>query len=601
MSLIQRSPAFLEPLAARALHALWAGLIALTAIQVHQSVPLSAAAIAGWAAAAAPGLLGLVAGAPRGRADAHRFIFLLSWTLPGFAASAAFGGAISPAALVFLTGPAAAAATGRREDVTLSGVIALTAFAVLGAFSIVSPVGAEAAAGALTISPAAAALLAVFFAAASLLAGVRATGRLNALAGEVRELKPAADAFTHAPEPLVACDADGRIRAASRSVRRLVPGAPRSLDGLPLAGLAFDEAAARTIARGLTSAEEGGSADGGRFVFDVRGGRGEAIAVDARAANAGEDGLVLHLTRTEAEAPAGSNPGFVARATLNPSIAALQAERDEAIAASRAKSDFLASVSHELRTPLNAIIGFSDVMTQRLFGPMPARYAEYADMIHESGRHLLDLIGDVLDMSKIEADRYELTLDRFDARDVVDTCTKMLRLRARDKGVVLSSDTGDAAIDVEADRKALRQILLNLLSNAVKFTPDGGAVAVMARAHAGELVLAVGDSGVGIEADAMETLGERYAQAGSARECAERGTGLGLSLVKALAEMHGGSMNLQSRRGEGTTVTVRLPVIAAADAEPIMDENEAVLDVRRQIELAQRAGDEIAKTTAQAS
>ncbi len=597
MSQTPRSPAFLEPLAVRALHALWIGLVVLAAFEVHRSLPISAAAIAGWSAAAAPGLLGLIAGAPRGRADAHRFSFLLSWIMPGFAASAAFGGALSPAALVFLAGPAAAAATSRREDVTMSAVIALTAFAALGAFSIVSPGGAGPAAGVLTTSPGGAALLAVFFAAASLLAGVRASGRLNALAGEVRELKPAADAFTHAPEPLVACDADGRILAASRSVRRLVPGAPRSLGGLPLEGLAFDEAAAETISRGLTSAEEGGSADGGRFMFDVRGGRGEAIGVDARAAAAGEGGLVLHLARSETAAPVNVH----APDERDRRIAALQAERDEAVAASQAKSDFLASVSHELRTPLNAIIGFSDVMTQRLFGPMPARYAEYADMIHESGRHLLDLIGDVLDMSKIEADRYELTLDRFDARDVVDTCTKMLRLRARDKGVVLNSDAGDAPIDVEADRKALRQILLNLLSNAVKFTSEGGAVAVMARAHAGELVLAVGDSGVGIEADAVEGLGERYAQAGSARESSERGTGLGLSLVKALAEMHGGSMSLQSARGEGTTVTVRLPVIASAEISDMGDENEAVLDVRGQIALAQSAGDEIARTAAQAS
>ena len=601
MSQIQRSPAFLAPLATRALHALWIGLVALAAMQVHASLPLSTAAIAGWLAAAAPGVLGLIAGAPRGGADAHRFAFLLSWILPGFAASAAFGGALSPAALVFLAGPAAAAAAGRREDVTMSAVIALTAFAALGAFSLVSPGASGAGAAALMTSPAAAALLAVFFASASLLAGMRAGGRLNALAGEVRELKPAAEAFTHAPEPLVACDPQGRILAASRAVRRLVPGAPRSLGGLPLEGLAFDKAAAQTIARGLVSAEEGGSADGGRFVFDVRGGRGEAIAVDARATNAGEAGLVVHLTRTEADAEAEARSERQDSPDLDERLARLEAERDEALAASQAKSDFLASVSHELRTPLNAIIGFSDVMTQRLFGPMPARYAEYADMIHESGRHLLDLIGDVLDMSKIEADRYELTLDRFDARDVVDTCTKMLRLRARDKGLVLSADVGDAPIDVEADRKALRQILLNLLSNAVKFTPEGGAVAVMARAHAGELVLAVGDSGIGIEAEAVDTLGERYAQAGSARESAERGTGLGLSLVKALAKMHGGSMSLQSARGEGTTVTVRLPVIAAAEVEAIEGADDAVLDVRRQIALAQSAGDEIARTTAQAS
>ena len=173
--------------------------------------------------------------------------------------------------------------------------------------------------------------------------------------------------------------------------------------------------------------------------------------------------------------------------------------REEAEEEARAKSQFLASVSHELRTPLNAIIGFSDVMKARLFGPMPARYAEYADLIHESGQHLMELIGDVLDMSKIEAERYELVRERFDIDEIVGLVAKMMRLQAEEAGITLSVKRNDVAVPVMGDRKALRQILLNLLSNAVKFTPEGGAIVVMARPSGGQLVLAVGDSGVGID------------------------------------------------------------------------------------------------------
>ncbi|HBU62015.1 MAG TPA: sensor histidine kinase, partial [Oceanicaulis sp.] len=188
--------------------------------------------------------------------------------------------------------------------------------------------------------------------------------------------------------------------------------------------------------------------------------------------------------------------------------------------------------SHELRTPLNAIIGFSDIIKQRLFGPLPARYAEYGDLIHESGEHLLELIGDVLDMSKIEADKYELTPEEFDARDVVSICAKMISPRAKDRGIALYCEPGDADLPVKADRKAMRQILLNLLSNAVKFTPEGGAVVVMARQDGAELVLAVGDSGVGIGEDELADLGKPYHQTRSGKETSERGTGLGLSLVQ---------------------------------------------------------------------
>jgi cell cycle sensor histidine kinase DivJ len=197
-------------------------------------------------------------------------------------------------------------------------------------------------------------------------------------------------------------------------------------------------------------------------------------------------------------------------------------------------------------------------------------------------------------MSKIEADRYELSVDTFDARDVVEICAKMMRLRAEEQGLALYCETGDRALPVTADRKALRQILLNLLSNAVKFTPAGGAVVVMVRAQDGEMVLAVGDSGVGVAAHELDRLGQPYAQSSSGRDTVERGTGLGLSLVRALAELHGGEMSVQSAPGEGTTVTVRLPVLAGAvEPEPI-----APLEVHERIRAAQAAGASLGSGTA---
>ncbi|MEO1037904.1 MAG: HAMP domain-containing sensor histidine kinase [Pseudomonadota bacterium] len=567
----------------RGIHLLW--LIGVLAAAMEWGLFRSGqvGAIAGWVMAAAPGVTGLVLGRTRlERSDLARFTLVISWTLPAFAASAAFGGALSIAALVFLAGPAASAAIGRRGDVTLAGLVAIVSFAALATFSLLAaPAPAAIDPGATSVI---AVLLAAFFASAALFSGLRAMAARDDLDAETRRLRPAADAFEHAPEALIACDEGGRVLVASNAVSRIAPGAPRKLDGLPVSGLGFspeDESQVEAELSRLSARH----ADLRGFSFHIRSARGAAQPVMVEA-NLAPDALVLKL----APETASNSGGALER---------LKAERDEAVAASQAKSEFLASVSHELRTPLNAIIGFSDVMKQRLFGPMPARYAEYADMIHESGHHLLDLIGDVLDMSKIEADRYELSLDRFDVRDIMDTCTQMVRMRAEDKGLVLSADGGDEAIEVEADRKALRQILLNLLSNAVKFTPEGGAVAVMARASGGELVLAVGDSGVGIDEGELARLGERYQQSDSARESGERGTGLGLSLVKALAEMHGGSMSIQSARGEGTTVTVRMPVIASASVEVVGDEDaDLALDVREQIALAQSVGESLASSKA---
>lgn len=226
----------------------------------------------------------------------------------------------------------------------------------------------------------------------------------------------------------------------------------------------------------------------------------------------------------------------------------------------REKTLFFAGVSHELRTPLNAIIGFSDMMRSRLFGPLPGKYAEYADLIHDSGQYMLDLIGDVLDLSKVEAGQYALVSDTFDIADVVRSSVKMIRP---------SADSADVAIEITvpeddpllmtADRKATRQILLNLLSNAVKFSPKGGVVKVSAQDDDGVVCLSVIDEGPGMSVDDIARVGQPYAQGRAAQSVDARGSGLGLSLVKTLAELHEGRLDIRSDRGEGTVARVYLP------------------------------------------
>lgn len=269
-------------------------------------------------------------------------------------------------------------------------------------------------------------------------------------------------------------------------------------------------------------------------------------------------------------APAASTepvPFFERITNLETALAAAVEARHKAEARARdaeslamARSRFLANMSHELRTPLNAIMGFSDIMRARMFGALPTKYGDYAELIHESGRHLMDLINDVLDMSKIEAERFQLNLETFDAREPVNAALRLMRLQADDVGVQLRGRLPAHAVTVEADRRAVKQIVLNLVSNALKFTPKGGLVAVSADGAAGALEIVVADTGVGIADEDVVRLGKPFEQAGDAGSQA-LGSGLGLSLVKAFAQLHGGDMSIESRLGEGTAVTVRLPVL----------------------------------------
>ncbi len=275
--------------------------------------------------------------------------------------------------------------------------------------------------------------------------------------------------------------------------------------------------------------------------------RGHIIHSEITATPLEDESVLLHIADTTAH---------------EARIESLHESRAAAVKETAGKTLFFAGVSHELRTPLNAIIGFSDMMRSRLFGPLPGKYAEYADLIHDSGQHMLDLIGDVLDLSKVEAGKYDLVYSSFDAADVIRSSIKMIRPTADAAAVQLDADIIDdpAELIVEADRKAVRQMLLNLLSNAIKFSPKGGRIVVKAKTIGNVLNVTVEDNGSGMSPGELAMIGEPYVQTSSGQNSDERGSGLGLTLVKSLTDLHGGRFAIASQVGKGTTADLYLPV-----------------------------------------
>jgi signal transduction histidine kinase len=228
-------------------------------------------------------------------------------------------------------------------------------------------------------------------------------------------------------------------------------------------------------------------------------------------------------------------------------------------AASQNKSEFLANMSHELRTPLNAILGFSEVLAQGMFGEINEKQTEYLHDILESGRHLLSLINDILDLSKIEAGRMELEATDFDLPQAIQNALTLFRERALRRGIAMHHVIDDRLADVRADERKVKQVLLNLLSNAIKFTPEGGRIEVRAAPTDGTVEISVTDTGVGIAPEDQQTVFEEFRQVGTADKKAE-GTGLGLALSRKFVELHGGRITVQSQVGAGSTFTFTLPV-----------------------------------------
>ena len=227
--------------------------------------------------------------------------------------------------------------------------------------------------------------------------------------------------------------------------------------------------------------------------------------------------------------------------------------------ANQHKSAFLASMSHELRTPLNAIIGFSEVLLARYFGELNEKQDDYLKDIHNSGKHLLNLINDVLDLSKVEAGRMELDLSQFDLPAALADAMTLIRERATKHGIGLGLDVAPEIESVEADERKFKQIMVNLLSNAVKFTPDGGRVDVSAVRQDGGALIAVKDTGIGIAPEDQEAVFEEFRQVGTDYMSKQEGTGLGLALVRRFVELHGGRIWVESAPGKGSTFYFTLP------------------------------------------
>jgi two-component system, cell cycle sensor histidine kinase DivJ len=465
-------------------------------------------------------------------------VAVLAWGLAGAAACHLTGGPAGPLAAWCLAPAAAATAFRNREVLALGAAASLAAAAVSALDAALFELPHASAAVAPWLSLLALGVLALGFAAG--LIGFQGTvardSRRRDRADRALEL------LDNQPMLLASLERNGRVLSASGA--SLAGFAPTDLEGRSLGHLVA-EADLPALAAAIHNAVR----DGHASVFVGPPGDAEGW-LEISLAAAGSDRLVAAVRDAREQ--------FARERRLE--AARVSAEQQNA-----GKSRFLANMSHELRTPLNAIMGFSDIMRQRLFGPMGDRYAEYADLIYESGSHLLELINDVLDMSKIEAERFELAIENFDAREAVGSVLRLMRGQADRASVNLRGVMPPEPLYADADRRALKQIALNLISNALKFTPRGGSVTVTVQGSGDTLELIVADTGVGIAQDDLERLGRPFEQAGGAEQRAA-GSGLGLSLVRAFARLHGGEMWVESAMGEGTAVTVRLPVLTSSGA-----------------------------------
>ncbi len=516
-------------------HCGWALALSLGAVIVSVAAPWS-----NWT----PGLALIVGAAPaiaaivalRWETEASRIGLIAVWAAAGAIAADLTGGVAGPLVVWCLTPLAAAILLGRRR-VVWGAVLSLLALASAALAQVAG-----------LAQPAPSGLLAVVLALVGLSTTAVGLAAASLMPRSLRREAPAAanegglGAMVAGQPVLIATfGVDGRMGRAHGGLR------PDLVDRLSARGLvgAADPAGQAEIETALAAAAHGGR---GAVRFRLAGPEAIWLGLDIASADHGWLIGVLHdVTADQARE------------------AELEDARAGAESLNIGKSRFLANMSHELRTPLNAIMGFSDIMRERIFGPLPVKYAEYAELIHDAGAHLLDLINDVLDMSKIEASKYELALEHLDTREPVSAALRLMRLQADDAGVQLRGLLPSEPLEGEADRRALKQIVLNLVSNALKFTPRGGLVTVSLQSLAGALELSVADTGLGIADGDLERLGRPYEQAGDAGQ-QSKGTGLGLSLVRAFAELHGGEMSIESRLGEGTAVTVRLPVLTEPEA-----------------------------------
>jgi signal transduction histidine kinase len=345
------------------------------------------------------------------------------------------------------------------------------------------------------------------------------------------------DALETSREGVILVAADGTILLANRQLGEFFPAIADEL----VPGTNFNDAL-RLIGRQLGPNEDGIIALSGHRELELADGRWVRMTANATS----EDGSILFFSDFTAIKEREEN---------------LRAAKQEAEAANAAKTRFLANMSHELRTPLNAIIGFSEIINGQIFGEVGnARYLGYSGDILRSGRHLLDVINSVLDLSKSEAGKMNLNIRDIDMREILKDCAVMVGEQAAEAGLEFAMRGIDGEIPLKGDPAKLRQIFLNLLSNAIKFTPRGGSVWVEAKAGPAGVTVTVGDSGIGMSPDDIAVALTPFGQVDNRLERRYEGTGLGLPLTKAFIELHGGRLSFDSARGAGTRVTATFPV-----------------------------------------
>ncbi|PWC67148.1 histidine kinase [Azospirillum sp. TSH7] len=357
-------------------------------------------------------------------------------------------------------------------------------------------------------------------------------------------------------DAVVTFDTAGRIVTFNRAAEMMFGVPEREMIGQPIEAL-IPDARGGANDRDLTALRRDGRAfPVGFTVSDLRLGGGPCAA-DSYPASVGAlrpdepriyVGVIRDMTRRKQQE------------------AELIASKTQAELANRAKSEFLANMSHELRTPLNAIIGFAEVLDSEFFGAVNERQKSCIADIHDSGRHLLDIVNAVLDMSKLESGQFELCEEAVEAHEAVGQCLMMVRDRAAAGGVAIHNEATAAVATLWVDRRAFKQVILNLLSNAVKFTPNGGSITITAGLDEdGGFALTVADTGIGIPPDFMADLFQPFRQAENAANRRYEGTGLGLSISKNFIDLHGGTLTCRSTPGAGTAMTVRLPAERVVD------------------------------------
>ncbi len=502
--------------------------------------------------AAALPLLAVVALSRTGRLDLAHCISASALAMLICALSGLTGGAASPLLLWLAVIPAEAMSFGSRPFVVRASAIAVVA---LSCVLVLHQFGAFAAP-----SPWTAAMMPALVAVAVLHSVAIAIGFLRRRDDELREHR-ASDAraqllLDHVGDLVTWHDAGGAVVFANAAAASLAGAAPRELHGRGL----FERvhiADRPLFLKALSDAAHGpGEASACfRTLFVPRDGAGHAPV---------SLWLEMHAHRI---ADAGARDGAAVVCVMRDITArrALEEERArghaEALKANDIKGQFLATVSHELRTPLNAIIGFSEMLSNDTQNWLDAgKRQEYAQIIHDSGHHLLDVVNTLLDISKIESGAMTLEQEPLDIAAVAQDCFALITLRAEAGGIALERVLGPALPAIIGDRRALKQVMINLLSNAVKFTPAGGRV-VLAIVRDGEMIdLSVSDTGIGIAAADLPKLGDPFFQAKGSYDRSHEGTGLGLSVVRGLVGLHGGRLTIESAPGTGTRVAVRLPV-----------------------------------------